>query len=283
MDQSEQVSPSWGSLSVEQYLLTKWDSTSALLIDHQRDQLLRAFIQEDDISAFDSSTLVDITSTETQKLIESVLVTWRSQKLRRIAEKYHPRNALFETLVVLRTYYGHRSDEKFRRVYDAVESFEDANPGGDLFGETDDHWWRILDDASLFNMGSQEWESVYNVLPELATPDFRRNFGDEDVACAIEEVSAVVDSREPEEDNYEDAIAHVAVSGCWLLILDGEAFEEEEMLLVFRDKKGNIVRQSSIKPDEVENIPHYIMRGSITESGYWRGAEVRSCAQCFHG
>ncbi|KAI7762843.1 hypothetical protein LZL87_008284 [Fusarium oxysporum] len=228
MSQSEDnITPPWGSLPIEQYLLT-------------------------------------------------VIVPWRSQKLRRIAEKYLPDNDLYGKLVVLRTHYGGVSDDvKFRRwIYDAAAAFEQDNPLGDLFGDADDHWWRILDDASLFDTGDQDWESIYNKFPELASPEVCRTFSDGDVAEVKEEASAVVTSREPEADDYEDAIAHVAVSGCWLLVLDRESFEDEETLLVFRDNKGNVVRQSSIKPEELEHIPHYIMRGSITESGFWRDAEI---------
>ncbi|KAF9783634.1 hypothetical protein IL306_008761 [Fusarium sp. DS 682] len=254
---------------------SKWDSTSTLPIYQQRDQLVQAFLQEDDTSPFMSSAL-DMASKDIQELIQKVIVPWRPQKLRRIAEKYLPGNSLYGELVVLRTYYGGANDnEMFRSwIYDAAAAFEEANPLGDLFGEADDHWWRILDDASLFDIGTQDWQGVYNIFPELASPDLRRTFNDKDVAEAKEEVSAVVVTREPEEDDYEDAIAHVAVSGCWLLVLDKASFEDEEMLLMFRDKKGNVVRQSSIAPEDLGHIPHYIMRGSITESGFWRDAEV---------
>ncbi|KAF4953958.1 hypothetical protein FGADI_5607 [Fusarium gaditjirri] len=184
-------------------------------------------------------------------------------KLRRIAEKYLPDNDLYGKLVVLRTYSGEDSDSiKFRRwIYDAAAAFEQYNPLGDLFGDTDDYC----------DLG---WESIYHRLPELASPELRRTFSDQDVSEVKEEVSAVITSREPGEDDYEDAISHVAVSGCWLLVLDRESFGDEEMLLVFQDKKGNVVWQSSIKTDELGHISHYIMRGSIIESGFWRDAEI---------
>ncbi|TXC10233.1 hypothetical protein FocTR4_00004527 [Fusarium oxysporum f. sp. cubense] len=257
----ENIYPRWGSLAIEQYLL--------------RDRLIQAFLHEDDVSGFVSSTL-DATSNHVQELIQTAIAPWRSQHLRRIAEKYLPGNDLYGKLVVLRTHYGGVSDDvKFRHwVYDAATAFAEDNPLGDLFGDSEDHWWRILDDASLFDTGDQDWESIYNRFPELASSEVCRTFSDGDVAEVKEEVSAVVTSREPEEDDYEDAIAHAAVSGCWLLVLDRESFEDEEMLLVFRDKMGNVVRQSSIKPEDLEHIPHYIMRGSITESGFWRDAEI---------
>ncbi|KAI6766021.1 hypothetical protein HG530_007091 [Fusarium avenaceum] len=272
---SEEVSPAWGSLPVEKYLLARWDSASTLSVTHQRDQLVQAFLKEDDVSPFTSTFSDASLSADIQNLIDTVLVPWRPQKLRRIAEKY-ARDMAFDSIVVLRTYYGGVGDEDrmTRWVYDAAESFEDSNPGQNLFGDLEDHWWHVLDDASLFDTGSGDWQSVYNALPELATPALQRNFNQHVVDSVKEEMLAILETREPEEEDYEDAASSAAVQGCWLLVLDEEAFKDEEMLLIFRDMKGDVIRQISIKPDEVENLPHYRLRGSIRESGYWTDAVV---------
>ncbi|CZR48724.1 uncharacterized protein FPRO_03955 [Fusarium proliferatum ET1] len=249
------ICPTFGALPIEQYLLRKWDSTSSLPTNQQRDQLIQAFLREDDISAFTSSTL-DVISNGKQKLIHKVIVPWRSQKLRRIAEKYLPGNNLYEKLVVLRTFYGGVNDDaKFRRwIYDAAAAFET------ILSASCSEIPKITGGASSTMLHS----SILVIRAERTYI----------IAEVKEEVSAVVTSRESEEDDYEDAIAHVSVSSCWLLVFDRESFEDEEVLLVFREKSGNVVRQSSIKPGGLEHIPHYIMRGSITESGIWRDAEV---------
>ncbi|WXC52447.1 hypothetical protein QX201_012104 [Fusarium graminearum] len=128
----ETVSPPWGSLPVERYLLSKWDSSSDLSVDEQRGELVKAFVQENDISAF-ALTSAEAITTDRQELIQIVLVPWRSQKLRRIAKKYDPHNPLFDTLTVLRTHYGGSSDEKFTRwIGDACDAFDDMDPDGDL-------------------------------------------------------------------------------------------------------------------------------------------------------
>lgn len=198
-----------------------------------------------------------------------------TQKLRQIAEK-HACNMAFDSIVVLRTYYGGVDDDNrmSRWVYDAAESFEDYNPGQDLFGDLEDHWWHILDDASLFKTGSENWQSVYNALPELAMPVLHRNFNKHVVDSVKEEISTILETQEPEEEDYEDAVSVAAIQGCWLLILDEGAFRDKEMLLVFRDIKGDVVRQIAIKPEEVENLPHYRLCGSIRELGYWIDAVV---------
>ncbi|KAF0636538.1 hypothetical protein FPSE5266_08052 [Fusarium pseudograminearum] len=269
----ETISPSWGSLPIERYLLSKWHPSLDLSVDEQRLELVKAFLKENDISAFASISAEAIT-TDKQELIQTVLVPWRSQKLRRIAEKYDPRNPLFDTLVVLRTHYGGDSDEKFSRwIGDACDAFDDMDPDGDLFGPSDERWWRVLDDASLFDMAPHEWQNVYTILPELAASALRRDFNDNDVEEAKELVSSICDSREPEDD-YEDAICAIAKVGFWLVVVDKDAFEDEELLLVFIDKKGNVVRQTAIAPVDLPHLPHYILRGSITESGFWRDAEV---------
>lgn len=236
---------------------------------------MQAFLKEDDVSLFTSTLSGASLSTDMQNLINTVLVQWRPQKLRRTAEKYAC-DMVFDSIVVLRTYYGGISDDAklSRWVYDAAESFEDSNPGQDLFGGLEDRWWHVLDDASLFDTGSEKWQSVYNVLPELATSALQRNFNQYVVDSVKEEISEILETREPDEDDYEDTVAAAAIQGCWLLILDEEAFKDEEMLLVFRDMKGDVVRQITIKTDEVENLPHYRLRGSIRESGYWTDAVV---------
>lgn len=232
---------------------------------------MKAFLQEDDISPLASSTN-DPPSTE---FVQTVLASWRPEKLRQIATKYDPRNPLFETIVVLCTYYGDDSDENFSRwMKDAIETFEEMDPYGDLFGEPEDRWWRILDDASLFYMGSGNWQSVYKVSPELAAPELRRDFNQSDIREVQDMVSAKCEPKNAEEDDYEDAICAIAKIGLWLIVADEEAFKDGELLLVFMDKKGNVVRQTGIEPETLPDLPHYILRGSITESGFWRDGEV---------
>ena len=249
----------------------KWDSSSTLSIEQQRDELVKAFLQEDDISPFASST-DNAASTE---FVQTVLAPWRPKKLRQIATNYDPRNPLFETIVVLRTYYGDDSDERFSRwMKDAIEALEEMDPYGDLFGEPEDRWWRILDDASLFDMGSENWQSVYKVFPDLAAPELRRDFNQSDIQEVKDLVSIMCESRDPDEDDYEDATCAITKTGFCLIVADEEAFRDEELLLVFMDKKGNVVRQTGIEPETLPDLPHHIMPGSITESGFWTDAEV---------
>lgn len=209
-----------------------------------------------------------------EELIHTVLEPWRPQELRRIAERYIAHNEqLGGELVVLRTYYGggNVDDEKLRAW------LEEADPFDESLGGRNNRWWRVLDDATLFGVSQEDgWQSVYNVLPELASPHSRRAFGDDDVEAVKELVFAAAgDEQEPEEDDYEDAVmAVVATSAVILLVADQQAFEEGEFGLVFQDKKGNIIRQGTINPTEVQNLLHYNSRGALFESEYWLDAAV---------
>ncbi|RBR18933.1 uncharacterized protein FIESC28_05855 [Fusarium coffeatum] len=264
-------SPPWGSLPVERYLVSKWDPSSTLTIEQQREELVKSFLQEDDISPFASST-DDTPSTE---FIQTVLAPWRPEKLRKIAQKYDPRNPLFEKIIVLRTYYSGDSDDEFNRwMKDATDAFEEMDPFGGLFGEPEDRWWRILDDPSLFNTSSESWQSVFKVFPELAAPELGRDFNESDIGYVKDLISVMGESRDLVEDDFEDVICDVAKIRFWLVVVDEEAFKDGELLLVFMDKKGNVVRQSGIFHEDLPHLPHYNLGGSITESGFWRDGEV---------
>jgi hypothetical protein len=235
--------------------------------------LVQAFIQEDEVPLV--STTDEASAAErAPEIICSVLAPWRGQQLRRIADKFVAQyDRLFGELVVLRTYYGGGTadDEKFRGW------LEQADPFNEAFGGPDDRWWRVLDDAALFDLDSEEWQRVYDVLPELASPCPRRVFDDQDIANAKELVLAPGDEREPEEDDYEDAVMVTAASGqAFLLIADRQAFEENQFGLVFRDKKGNTVREGMITPKEVQYMLQYDFRGALHNSEYWLDAVVGS-------
>ena len=233
---------------------------------------MRAFIAEDEIAINVASPSEGFTSVEAQELVRSVLTPWRGQRLRRIAQMYVAQNEQrFGELFVLRTYYGGGAtdDEKLR------EWLEQADPDNESLGGPDGRYWRVLDDAALFDMGSEKWQRIYDTLPEMAAPGASRTFGDDDVDAVRELVAAPGDEREPEEDDYEEAVmATAAISAGFLLIVDQQAFEDGEFGLVFRDAKGNIIKEGSIKPEEVEYLLAYNSRGALSESEYWVDAAV---------
>ena len=249
----------------------KWDPASPLPVDRQRRELVREFINEDEIPP-PSAPGPEWDSDAAQELVRSVLVPWRAQALRRIAQQYVDvgrRRNLPGQLILLRTYYGGgaEDDDKLRGW------LAQADPKQESFGHPETHWWRILDDPALFDLGSEPWLSVYDRLPELAGWATNRAFGESEVNAARDLVFAVED-REPEEDDFEDAVMSVASRGGFLLIVDEQVFEEGELGLVFRDAKGNVVREGTIPPEEVEWMLGYDFRAALEESEYWLDAEI---------
>jgi hypothetical protein len=132
----------------------------------------------------------------------------------------------------------------------------------------------VLDDAELFDFGD-DWQQVYTVLPELAAPRADRQIFD--IEGIRETVRETIAPEELDDEHYEDAIMLNATIGTnWLLVLDEEAFETEELGLILRDEKGNPVKETTITPNDELN-GFYIsvsIRGMLSELGYWQDAAV---------
>ncbi|GAB1317702.1 hypothetical protein MFIFM68171_07912 [Madurella fahalii] len=261
----ETVTPAWGALPVEQYLIRNWDPSSELSADEQRAELVAAYIDEDvldmDLLSLPPSRLP--TATE----IAEILAPWRPQKLRRIAAAHL--NGSPHYYYFLRTHYaGGAADDAKPRSWLDLEPLE----GADISPENE--WFSVLDDAELFDFGDA-WQEVYGVLPELAAPQPDRRFTDHGIWYARKTARDMVAPEEPEDKYYQDAIMEYATIGTmWLLVLDEEAFEPEELGLILRDKKGNPVKETTIRPEELGAFYITWSRGATSESGYWEYAAV---------
>lgn len=193
--------------------------------------------------------------------------------MRQIAEKYDAnRDRLGSEFVVLRTYYGggKAHDDKIGGWVEECKELDE-----DLFGGSEEAWWRILDNKTMFDMGEGSWDKIYEVLPELVLAHEGPLLGPTEVSDVAETIAAYGEEFDPIEDDYEEAImGTVAAGAMFLLVVDEEAFEEEELLLVWRDKKGNVVKQRTLEAHEVANIQYDASRGALFQSGYWEGAET---------
>ncbi|KAI2608181.1 uncharacterized protein GGS25DRAFT_263950 [Hypoxylon fragiforme] len=262
----EPPSPPWGSLPVERYLVTKWDHTSPLSPNDQRKQLISAFLQDPSNAPSPLDTNVPVSS----DFVRDILAPWRPQKLRRIAQRYSDGNMISD-FILLRTCYrdNNADDAKLRDWLD-----EDTGEGFSI--SADDEWWLVLDDAALFAFDDGEdededsWKQVYDVLPELAS------LGAQPVPVDLDYVRemATMHNSEPEQEDYEFWIQENAASGKWLLVLDQYAFETDELGLVFRDARGNVVRWSRIKADMLGDLFIRWSRGMLPETNYWLDGDV---------
>lgn len=139
------------------------------------------------------------------------------------------------------------------------------------------HWFCVLDDAELFDV--PDWPDVYDVLPELAAPRPDRRFIEEHIewaqSVAKRRAENDPDEYEDMDEHYADAIRQtVTIGGSpWLIVLDEEAFRTEELGLIFRDKKGNAVKQSEIEPYRLDEF-HGRSERVMTYEGWWEHAFV---------
>lgn len=205
----------------------------------------------------------------TEAEIAEILAPWRPQKLRRIAAAYVVPNSGLHEWCFLRTYYGGgaANDAKLRGWLDLDEcEWAGVNP--------ENEWHAVLDDPALFDVGD-DWQRVYAMLPELAARVSDRRFSDEDVETVREWAMMHKEpGEEIDDEEYEDCIMQVAMLGsAWLLVLDEEAFETGELGLILRDAKGNSVKETTIKPEDLNY--YYIasaIKGMVSETGYWQNA-----------
>lgn len=227
----------------------------------QREQLIRAFIQEDTIAP-------ELGRNPSEKEVSGILQPWRAQELRSIAQQHNERDP-YGCYFILRTYYGggEADDAKLQEWLD-----QDPSQGFEIAEH--DRSWQVLDNAALFDVCGDDgdnWQRVYHILPELAAP-CRERPPPSDFDFVREMATMYNDA--PEDEDFEFWILTMAITGNWLLIADRDAFENDELRLVFRDNKGNVVKESRIRPDELGELSLRRLQGSIHESEYWLDGEV---------
>lgn len=228
----------------------------------QREQLIRAFVQEDTISP-------ELGRSPSEGEVSGILQPWRAQELRKIAQQHSERDP-YGLYFVLRTYYGggEADDAKLQEWLD-----QDPSQGFEIAEH--DRSWQVLDDAALFDLSGgddcDDWQRVYHVLPELAVPGReRRPPGDFDYVREM----VTMHNNDPEDEDFEFWILTMAITGNWLLIADRYAFENDELRLVFRDNKGNVVKEARIRPDDLGELSLSQLQGSVHESEHWIDGEV---------
>ncbi|KAK0702478.1 hypothetical protein B0T21DRAFT_417021 [Apiosordaria backusii] len=178
---TDNVSPPWGHLPVEQYLLRNWDNSSPLTPSLQIKALVTKFLslstipREWDVftERHDGSTL-DL-HLPTPEEITTILVPWRPQSIRIVANTLCSNTSscvdLTDDAVWVRTYYpseSHDAQESARKRW--IKLLRSS----DMFFHRDHISSLTLNDAGLFNFPDdvtpQEIvDKVLMLLPELAT------------------------------------------------------------------------------------------------------------------
>ncbi|OKP06463.1 hypothetical protein PENSUB_6453 [Penicillium subrubescens] len=236
--------PKWGELPIEQYMIAQSP-------DQQRLCLIRQFIDVDEIPReWDPVNYgAPPPRMPTVEEIDLILRPWRSDELRKKVWQMLESGALAP--IFLRTHYDPKDDETMEEWISASEEFENQA------------WWACLNDATLFNFGS-DWQHVYEVMPEVAGPlngaRYKRSPASELVDMSRARFKtwlAKAKQNEPERWR-EDPHAFIEVEGAsllrtvaaaYFLVADQTAFETGHLRLMYVDWKRNVIRETRICVD----------------------------------
>ncbi|KAK9422562.1 hypothetical protein SUNI508_00425 [Seiridium unicorne] len=299
------VSPPWGALPVEQYLIRNWDTSSSLPVPAQTRGLVASFLHNlaEIPSSWDATTSRGsqqqpqaLDREPTPQEISTILAPWRDVQLRDVAlqlwrDRHH---GTANEAVWVRTYFPasdpstkSAADDKFQE-WIALDRERDPN-----FEEATLSW-RILDDPSILSSGQggagsdDSWEPVFGVLPELAGPSqslSRKPGGGnpalqeelDELRQQLQELQAAEGGEGDFEAETTDAgiqLQELAV-GSFLLVADAHAFGSDRLRLLFLDARGNIVRESRILVGEIHVLKGEWFRSSWSDTeDWWLGGEV---------
>lgn len=271
-----EVDPPWGSLIVEKYLLQHWDPHSSEHPDQQRKRLVRAYIAAGSQRpglVHDQSEATGPTVAE----ISSVLQPWRT-----LAQRKIPSSGMVRA-VWLRTCYAEGSDQKHNELVEKVDM--------DMAVDGDD---RLLNDPNLYNFGP-EWQHVFDFLPELVEPqeqsdwaleeemfskavDDLKSFAAKGVTGAPKQLLDNLSLMRGEELEQEVATAlqssvHEACVVNWIVLEDEEALRSGDVMILFLDVFGRVVRQKRMPAAQAEDMGGLWVDGSWMEVD-WVDAEI---------
>ena len=177
--------------------------------------------------------------------------------------------------MVLRTHYGGDEDDK-----KWAEMMQAREVGDDGF-ELDDEGWTVLDNAGLFAFG-EEWGRVFEVLPELSPKRGVSESGMRDARETFRQRLEYAREKDPQEWMAERG---AVVERCavmlqlysvdhYLVVGDAEAFESNQLRVLFLDARNDIVRQSRIPAEDIGPLRIQVWRGAIRDQDCWVDGEV---------
>jgi hypothetical protein len=122
--------------------------------------------------------------------------------------------------------------------------------------------WSVLNDANLFNLG--DWKQVFYILPEIAgcKRDYERTIDPERPDRKFAGLEAALDEAKSEhpdwkqdwnlllEGNFVARGLLFTATISWIWIVDKEAFETEQLLVVYFDRNQNVTVQGRMEFDQ---------------------------------
>ncbi|RYP18317.1 hypothetical protein DL765_004037 [Monosporascus sp. GIB2] len=275
-----EVSPPWGSLPAEQFLIRNWDPASSLAPDEQRRTLIRAFLSMESVPPewCSKANNGNISRVPTESEVLSILAPWRPLSLRKVAA--HIWQDRPEGVIILRTYYGN-DDEAAAKF----EEWLDREMGICGSNYEEDNWWRILDDREHFNLPDDEWHRVFDVLPELVGYSGQPRLPIAEMLAEARRRADYKRSAHPDliDENYYSSLSQTNIledlvldeaQERWLAIANRDSFESEDENKIDRfrlmlDGYGNIVKESDIWPEEIPVLVNTSDRGQFRDSRWW--------------
>ena len=221
--------------------------------------------------------------TPSQDQIETILVPWRTIFQRDIA---HNPGAL--GCVWLRTDYLEGTDAAHESLLEHV----------DWCNAVDDED-RLLDDEDLYNFGD-DWRRILDVFPELVSysdeiwtsqqkslqeaEDYLLNAkaylaGREVEDSPIEWIDSIKEhcpATEAEQivmGTYRSGV-HMECVANYLIVEDKKAVETKQLLLVFLDAFGRVVRWSRVDPSEAEQMGGSWLAPNWFDLHEWKDGEI---------
>ncbi|KAL2811881.1 hypothetical protein BJX63DRAFT_443865 [Aspergillus granulosus] len=238
--------PRWGQLPVEQYLIRYWDYSSSESVDGQRKRLVREYMQLEEIpKEWDPTQFTEYSERQPERIptaeeVATILRPWRSDDMRKRAwHLWAGEN--FYAPIMLRTYYENGSEDNYADSAD----------------------WAVLDDAELFNYGS-DWKQILSVLPEIIgfSMAYRRASSQAKLDRALPKLKGAFTRAKREHPGWKQDVNLLlignryardllcSVSMGWLWIVDEEAFETDKLLVVYLDAKQDITVQGRMDVDQ---------------------------------
>lgn len=313
MADAADISPPWGALPVEQFLIVRatlinselaltccqrnWEQYPNLPAPERRQQLVQDFLRLDVIprewdavrSPQDVPVPLDI-RVPTEDEIEAILRPWRPMSVRSVAAYIWASDGMdFADSVWIRTHYDAGQE-------DAWNSLLLESPGGDLFNE----WMTVpqgLSEADMFASDGltpeEAWLRALLYLPEFASKESiaaydRHPPGIDDVDEDLDELRAQARDelqnsgppkpRRPEECYTGDYEATERLQYCFLqrsvVIVDAEAFETGKVCVLALDVRGNVVRWMRLVPEEIQSeLDTYAHEGMFQDAGWLNEVE----------
>ncbi|PQE18144.1 hypothetical protein CJF30_00009297 [Rutstroemia sp. NJR-2017a BBW] len=270
-----EISPPWGSIPVEAYILQNWDTSSSTAPTDQLRHLVRLYIGAGYHDPLLPSPLLHLT----EKLIFGGQIRPTGKFNHNLAALAYPFSksggdrAWSPTgqigCIWLRTDYSAESEGAHESLLENV----------DLFNTLDDED-RLLDDEDLYDFG-QEWQKVLDLMPELVVSTDASNWHssltllteaeDEldkakaylaggDIQGAPVELIEGMRTVLPADKAGESVLqilrskVHKTCVVNYILVEDSEALETQQLLLIFLDAHGRVVRSSRVPPDQAEQM-----------------------------